>query len=104
MSEDAWTWGKAQGAGDSAKGTWYLSVDYDHDVGQYMGINGLTATLHYGRQEFEGSANSPYDYSDYLVGLDKEVMGLNVGYNFTTTNQSKTTWGKVDGKYLGETR
>jgi uncharacterized protein (TIGR02001 family) len=104
VSEDAWTWGKARGAGDSAKGTWYLSVDYDHDVGQYMGIDGLTATLHYGRQEFEGSANSPYDYSDYLVGLDKEVMGLNVGYNFTTTNQSKATWGKVDGKYLGETR
>jgi hypothetical protein len=31
-------------------------------------------------------------------------MGLNVGYNFTSTNQSQSTWGKVDGKYLGETR
>ena len=104
VTESAWTWGKGMGSGDSAKGTWYLSVDYDHDVGQYIGIDGLTATLHYGRQEFEGSANDPYSYSDYLVGLDKELMGLNVGYNFTTTNQSQTTWGKVDGKYLGESR
>lgn len=106
MTEDAWTWGNSVAGGlpDSAKGTYYWSVDYDHDVGQYMGVDGLTATLHYGRQEFEGNAHDPYSYSDYLVGLDKEVMGLNVGYNFTTTNQSKTTWGKVDGKYLGESR
>ncbi|MGI9359459.1 MAG: TorF family putative porin [Paracoccaceae bacterium] len=104
VSDDAWTWGKTMGTGDSAKGTWYLSLDYDHDVGQYLNIDGLSASLHYGRQEFDGTANEAYDYSDYLVGLDKEFMGLNVGYNFTTTNQSKTTWGKVDGKYLGETR
>lgn len=104
MSDDAWTWGNRAGSGNSAKGTWYLSVDFDHDVGQYMGIDGLTAKLHYGRQDFEGAANDPYSYSDYLVGIDKEIMGLNVGYNLTTTNQSKSTWGQVDGKYLGETR
>ena len=104
MTESAWTWGKNLGVGDSAKGTSYITVDFEHDVGQYMGINGLTAKLHYGRQDFEGAANDPYSYSDYLVGIDKEIMGLNVGYNLTTTNQSKSTWGKVDGKYLGETR
>jgi uncharacterized protein (TIGR02001 family) len=104
MTESAWTWGKNNGVGDSAKGTWYLSVDYEHDVGQYFGIDGLTASLHYGRQEFDGTLNEPYDYSDYLFGLEKEVMGFNVGYNLTTTNQSKSTWVPVDGKYLGETR
>ncbi len=104
MTESAWTWGKNMGVGDSAKGTSYVSVDYDHDVGQYLGIDGLTASLHYGRQEFEGTANDPYSYSDFLFGLDKEVKGFNVGYNLTSTNQSKSTWGQVDGKYLGETR
>jgi hypothetical protein len=57
----------AGGAGDSAKGSLYLSVDYDHDVGQYMGIDGLTATLHYGRQEFEGAANDPYTTQTCLL-------------------------------------
>ena len=104
MTESAWTWGKNMGVGDSAKGSSYVSVDYDHDVGQYLGIDGLTASLHYGRQEFEGTANDPYSYSDFLFGIDKEVKGFNVGYNLTSTNQSKSTWGTVDGKYLGETR
>ena len=104
VSDAAWTWGKADGSGDDADGTFYVSVDYEHDIGQYMGIDGLTANLHYGHQDFEGAANDPYSYSDFLFGLDKEVMGFNVGYNLTTTNQSKSTWTPVDGKYLGETR
>jgi uncharacterized protein (TIGR02001 family) len=104
VSDDAWTWGRTNGSGDSAKGTFYVSVDYEHDIGQYMGIDGLTASAHWGHQKFAGAVNDAYTYEDVLIGIDKEFMGLNVGYNFTSTNQSQSTWGKVDGKYLGETR
>jgi uncharacterized protein (TIGR02001 family) len=106
VSDAAWTWGQAQDVSteDKANGTFYVSVDYEHDIGQYMGISGLTGTLHWGHQKFAGAANDGYTYEDVLVGIDKEVMGLNVGFNYTNTNQSESTWGKVDGKYLGEQR
>jgi uncharacterized protein (TIGR02001 family) len=104
VSDAAWTWGKAQGSGDDADGTFYVSVDYEHDIGQYINVDGLTATLHWGHQKFAGAANDGYTYEDVLVGIDKEVMGLNVGFNYTNTNQSEGTWGKVEGKYLGEQR
>jgi hypothetical protein len=70
MSEDAWTWGNTQAGGvdDRRKGSFYLSVDYDHDVGQYMGIDGLTATLSCTVvKSLKDAANNPYDYSDYLL-------------------------------------
>jgi hypothetical protein len=58
MSDDAWTWGQANGTGDSAKGSFYLSVDYEHDIGQYMGISGLTSMAHVGHQNFAGAVNN----------------------------------------------
>jgi len=106
VSDAAWTWGQAQDVSteDKANGTFYVSVDYEHDIGQYIGVSGLTGTLHWGHQKFAGAANDAWTYEDVLVGIDKEVMGLNVGFNYTNTNQSESTWGKVDGKYLGEQR
>lgn len=94
MSDDAWTWGNRAGAGDSAKGSFYLSVDYEHDVGQYLKVSGLTANIHVGHQNFAGAANNDFSYTDWLIGLDKEVVGVNVGVQYVTTNidHDNLTW------------
>ena len=106
MSKDAWTWGDRAGtAGDSGKGSFYLSVDYEHDVGQYMGVSGLTANIHAGHQNFAGAGNNDNSYTDWLVGLDKEVLGVNAGLQFVTTNidDKSTGWPQAANK-SGETR
>ena len=80
-----------------------VSVDYDHDVGQYMGIDGLTASSCMVVKNFEGTANDPYSYSDFLVGIDKEVKGFKC-WCITCHNQSIQIHMGYNGKYLGETR
>ena len=91
VSKDAWTAGKAQGSGDDANGSFYATLDYEHDVGQYLNVSGLTATVHVGHQNFAGQANNDYSYTDWLVGIDKEWKGVNVGVNFITTNIDNNT-------------
>ena len=88
MSKDAWTWGDTTAGGieNDAKGSFYLSVDYEHDVGQYLKVSGLTASIHVGHQNFAGAAHNDWSYTDWLVGIDKEVMDLNVGLQYVTTN------------------
>jgi uncharacterized protein (TIGR02001 family) len=106
MSKDAWTWGDtaAGGADDDAKGSFYLSVDYEHDVGQYLNISGLTANIHAGHQNFAGAANNDYSYTDWLVGIDKEVLGLNAGLQFITTNIDEDLGAWPQANRSGESR
>jgi len=109
MSDDAWTWGTNHtydNGGDSAKGSFYLSVDYEHDVGQYMGINGLTAMVHVGHQNFAGAANNDYSYTDWMWTVDKEFKGLNLGVSYVTTNIDNTLadWAPNGSNKPGENR
>ncbi len=106
MSDDAWTWGDRAGSGDSAKGSFYLSVDYEHDVGQYLGIDGLTAMAHVGHQNFAGAGNNDDSYTDWMFTIDKEYRGLNIGASFITTNidESAAIWASNNGNQPGENR
>jgi len=108
MSDDAWTWGHREGTAntDSAKGSFYLSVDYEHDIGQYMGISGLTAMAHVGHQNFAGAVNNGDSYTDWKFTLDKEYKGLNIGASFVTTNidEKRGIWASNNGNQPGENR
>jgi uncharacterized protein (TIGR02001 family) len=106
LSNDAWTWGDRTGSyTHSAKGSDYWSVDYEHDIGQYIPseiFKDVTLSLHYGKQRFNNY--SEYDYVDTLVGIDKAYKGVNVGVQFIGTNMSKSTWTKVGSNQPGESR
>jgi uncharacterized protein (TIGR02001 family) len=91
VSKDAWTAGKNNGSGDDADGSFYASLDFEHDIGQYLNVSGLTGTVHVGHQNFAGAANNDISYTDWLIGIDKEWKGVNVGLNFITTNIDNNT-------------
>lgn len=74
---------KVGGQGDS-KGTGYYELNFDY--GLPMGIN---LTAHVGRLDVENY--SDYNYTDYLIGLSKDLTlagaeGWTVGVNYTDTN------------------
>ena len=107
-SDDAWTWGRASGAGDSAKGTTYYELNTEIPVGELIGhplLTGVTANLHYGYQHFAGQANNQDSYGDWKLGLDKEFKdGINVGYYYTDTDvrQGNGWWTKTKGEYIAD--
>jgi len=106
-SEDAWTWGKSGDDGDdSARGSLYQDLTAEIPLGDLVDhklLNGVTATLHYGYQEFAGAANRASSYGDWKVGLDKEFAdGINVGWYYTGTDYNKRGWNKQGGRYLPE--
>jgi len=107
-SDDAWTWGRASGAGDSARGTTYYELNAEIPVGDLVGhplLNGVTANLHYGYQHFAGAVNNQDSYGDWKLGIDKEFKdGINVGYYFTDTDvrNDQGWWTKTKGEYLGD--
>jgi uncharacterized protein (TIGR02001 family) len=80
----------ADANGDS-KGTGYYELNFDY--GLPMGIN---LTAHIGRLDVENY--SDYDYTDYLIGLSKDLTlagseGWTVGVNYTDTNADEDWWG-----------
>lgn len=89
----------ADANGDS-KGTQYFELNFDY--GLPMGIN---LTAHIGRMDVENY--SQYDYTDYLIGLSKDLTlagaeGWTVGVNYTDTNASETWWGdRGDSQVIG---
>lgn len=93
----------------------FLSAKYSYSLGDTFGVAGskgsdyldLTATLplgdtgfnliaHYGKQTFKGTnaalwgasgcTNRCYDYTDYRLGVTKELFGLNFSLMYTRTN------------------
>jgi hypothetical protein len=62
----------------------------------------LTASVHLGRQTFEGDSNEPYDYTDWKVNLEYAVNDtFAVGGFYTNTNQKVAEW-TVKNVYLGD--
>jgi uncharacterized protein (TIGR02001 family) len=118
-SDDAWTWGRTAGTGDSARGTTYYDLNATIPIGELVGhpmLNGVTGILHYGYQHFAGANNNISSYGDWKLGLDKEFAGgINVGYYFTDTDArhcegadctnasgQSSWWVKTNGEYLAD--
>lgn len=84
---------------DDADGSWYAELNGNIPLGD----TGLTANLHVGRQEFEGSGNNVFDYTDWKAGLTKSWdNGVNVGGYYTDTNASESVWTDASGQFIGD--
>ncbi|MED5510331.1 MAG: TorF family putative porin [Pseudomonadota bacterium] len=89
-------------ANGDTKGTQYYELNFDY--GLPMGIN---LTAHIGRLNVENY--SDFDYTDYLIGLSKDLTlagseGWTVGVNYTDTNADKDWWLGVDGDNRGDSQ
>ncbi|MGC2166972.1 MAG: TorF family putative porin [Gallionella sp.] len=94
----------------NAKGTSYLEVNANYAVGD----SGFTLLAHYGKQKYKGAdadalvtGGTDPSYSDYKLGVTKDLSGYVVGlaytntnaksdgyYTFTSDNGVKKDWGK----------
>ena len=65
-------------------------------------LKGVTGLVHVARQEFNGTANEPYSYTDWKLGLQKSFdSGVNIGAYYTDTNAKTTSW-TYAGKNIGD--
>jgi len=80
----------------NADGTWYL------DLAAAVPImdTGVTAGIHWGRQDFSGSANSIYSYNDWRASLaydlgkfGEKLAGTEAGVMYTDTNGKTAGYG-----------
>jgi uncharacterized protein (TIGR02001 family) len=98
VTDTAWGWDCAVGTASSSscegKGTTYteLGVEFPLSDIPYLkntAFSGIDMELHVGRQEFEGSANDYASYTDYKVGLSKEIReGYTLGGFWTYADTS----------------
>lgn len=105
-----------------AGATWeWLNVKYSHSTTKYFGVpdsNGtgyleanvtvplmydISLAAHYGKTYLDGSGNT--DYSDWKIGVSKEIVGLNFGLAYVDTNIKSTnaSWGYVTAYNNGGT-
>lgn len=80
-----------------SKNSGYLDVTANFDIG-----NGFTFTPHVGRQRISGTYSDVASYTDYSLGLSKEVVtGLTVTAAIVGTNARKDWYITPSGKFLG---
>ena len=66
-------------------GSNYIDLTANYDLGQGWGING-----HVGHQKVKGLANA--DYTDYKIGVTKDVSGWVFGASFIDTDAEDAAW------------
>jgi len=71
--------GTANNAGKSTSGTSYLETNLNYDLGNGWGVNG-----HLGRLYAKNIKNG--DYTDWKIGVTKDVSGWIVGLSYVDTN------------------
>lgn len=86
------------GKGDS-DGSDYVELNFN-----YAFPHDINLALHAGHQRVEG--RSQFDYTDFLVGVNKnfsigQTTGWNAGVNWTTTDADRALWIDGKGKYAG---
>lgn len=73
-----------------AAGTYYADLTANYPV-----TDTITATAHVGRQEYSGTGNDIYSYTDWKLGLSKAFAnGVTVGGYYTDTNAKASGYGK----------
>jgi uncharacterized protein (TIGR02001 family) len=81
----------------NSRGSGYLEAAATFDTGFW----GLSVTPHVGHQRFRH--NSAYSYTDYSIGLSKEIVaGLTGSLTLVSTNADDTLY-TIGGKNLGKT-
>ena len=92
ISTDAWAFGDAEGSE-----YWNLAIDLP--IG-----DALTASVSVGDQQFDGSGNSGYDYTDWKVNLEYAINDTYaVGAFYTDTDMDEDVWGvSNNGTFLGD--
>lgn len=91
ISTDAWGFADADGSD-----YWTLDVDVP------LGETPITASFHVGHQEFDGTGNEPFDYTDWKVNLDYGLSDTySAGVYFTDTDMTESDW-TVAGEFLGQ--
>jgi uncharacterized protein (TIGR02001 family) len=84
---------------DDGDGSWYAELNGDVPLGE----SGYSIIAHVGRQEFEGSGNDTFNYTDWKLGLTKAWdNGVTVGGYYTDTNGSKSDFTDASGQNLAE--
>jgi uncharacterized protein (TIGR02001 family) len=76
-------------ANRDAAGTYYADLTANYPL-----TDTITLTAHVGRQEYSGSANDPYSYTDWKLGASKVIAeGVTVGGYYTDTNAKELGYG-----------
>jgi uncharacterized protein (TIGR02001 family) len=82
----------------NSRGSYYLEAAATFDTGYW----GLSVTPHIGRQHFDGSGNNIASYTDFSVGVSKDLgQGFTGSLTAVTTNASRGFY-TINGKYLGK--
>jgi uncharacterized protein (TIGR02001 family) len=85
----------------NADGTWYAELNANVPIGE----TGITANVHVGRQDFSGTGNDVFNYTDWKLGATKAFSnGVNVGAFYSDTNAAKASWTDLSGQYLGDSQ
>ena len=69
--------------GQSTRGTSYLDLSANYDLGEGWGING-----HVGQLNFKNVSNG--DYTDWKLGVTKDISGWVIGLSYIDTNANGT--------------
>ena len=78
-----------------AAGTYYADLTANYPL-----TDTITITAHVGRQDYSGSNNDNYSYTDWKLGASKVIAeGVTVGAYYTDTNAKEVGYG--NGAYKG---
>lgn len=84
---------------DDADGTTYSELNATIPLPWY----GLVASAHVGYQNFTGSGNSTFDYTDWKLGLTKSWdNGVNLGLAYTDTDGDKDDFTDASGQNIAK--
>ena len=90
---------------DKAKGTTYIDLSANYPVAD----SGFTVSAHVGRQTYKGvvtdalvAINSTPTYTDYKVGISKDLNGYVVGLAYSGTNANRLQYTSTLNKFLGK--
>jgi len=90
---------------DKSNGTTYIDLSASYQIAG----TGFTVNAHVGKQTYKGAvadglaaANSTPTYTDYKVGVTKDLGGFVIGLACSNTNANRTQYTSGTNKYLGK--
>lgn len=72
---------------------------------------GLTAGVHWGKQDYDGAGNNVFDYEDWKVSLTYDLgklstvtKGMTLGVAYTDTDAARAAYTDTNGLYMGDSQ